>query len=109
MLLASYITIFLPWDYVSSLPLEFFFFFLSFEIKFDVRCEAGIIFQFTILFKMQLFYPSKHGEMACKRLKRLEGKNLYILRQVGPVYITVDPQHYLVFYQKVESNVTPVV
>lgn len=44
-LLVSCIAVFLPWDYVSSVLVQFMcYFFYSFAIKFDVWCEAGINF-----------------------------------------------------------------
>lgn len=46
--------------------------------------------------------------MACKRLKRLERKNVYISHLVDLVYIIVNVQHHLIFYQKAELNVTAV-
>lgn len=59
--------------------------FLSFEINFDVWCEAGIIFHFRILFKIQLFYLLHMGEMAFKRLKRQERNDLYTSYLVDPI------------------------
>ena len=77
MLLVSCITVFLPWDYVLLFSvlylLLFFFFFYSFAIKFDVWCEAGIMFQFRLKYN---FSFSKHGGDDMQRTEKTRKEQL---------------------------------